>query len=99
MQQSSFYTVYVLYSAAHDKIYIGCTSALIQRFYAHNQKGQDRTARYRPWEVMHTELYLDKSLARKRERALKSGQGRAWVRKEVLSIYAVRVLRPGANQH
>ena len=33
------YTVYGLYSAKFDKIYIGYTNNLIQRFQLHNQLG------------------------------------------------------------
>jgi len=34
------FTVYVLYSPAHDKIYIGYTSNLEQRFLSHNELGK-----------------------------------------------------------
>lgn len=44
------YTVYVLYSAIFDKIYIGYTNNLIQRFQSHNQLGvKDWTKYSRGW--------------------------------------------------
>ena len=73
----SNYVVYILFSTKYAKIYIGFTSNLIQRFYSHNflsKKGY--TARYRPWKVIHVEFFDNKSDALKRERFLKSGQGR-----------------------
>jgi len=46
------YTVYVLYSFSYDKIYIGYTSNLIDRFRSHNKLGKKGwTLRYRPWVV------------------------------------------------
>jgi putative endonuclease len=40
------YTVYVLYSAIFDKIYIGYTNNLIQRFQSHNQLGVKDWTKY-----------------------------------------------------
>jgi len=34
------FTVYVLYSQQHDKIYIGYTSNLQERFRSHNELGK-----------------------------------------------------------
>ncbi len=34
------YTVYALYSAAHQKIYVGYTSNLEQRLLSHNELGK-----------------------------------------------------------
>ena len=75
------FTVYCLYSNAHDKIYIGYTSDLIQRFYSHNflaKKGY--TLKYRPWIVAYTEVFHTKATARTREKQLKSAQGRMFLR-------------------
>ena len=80
------YAVYILYSCDWDKIYIGCTSNLIERFRSHNllsRKGW--TVRYRPWEVIHIEIFDEKLQAMHRERFLKSGQGRHFIKTEILS--------------
>ncbi len=37
--------------------------------------------------VIHAEFFDQKLLALKREKALKSGKGRAWIRKKVLPDY------------
>ncbi len=70
------YTVYVLFSEEHQKIYIGYTSNLIQRFISHQQLGKDWTAKYRPWSVIYCEYFTDKSEARKREIQLKQYRSR-----------------------
>ena len=50
------YTVYVLYSSKFDKIYIGYTSNLIQRFLAHNKLSKKGwSIKFRPWIVVHCE--------------------------------------------
>ena len=62
------YTVYVLLSEEHQKIYIGYTSNLLQRFKSHQTLGKDWTARYRPWSVIYCEYFTDKSDAQKRDK-------------------------------
>ncbi len=84
------YTVYILYSNLHDTIYIGHTSNLINRFLSHNKLGKDWTKRYRPWMVIFCEYFENKADAAKREKELKSGQGRQWIWKcirEQLPVY------------
>ena len=74
------FTVYVLYSRTHNKIYIGYTSDLANRLDSHNiyaKKGY--TVRYRPWEVIYTEHFKLKQQAIKREKQLKSAKGRTFV--------------------
>ena len=78
------FVVYILYSRKYKKRYTGYTSNLIQRFYSHNflsKKGF--TIRYRPWEVVYVEYFNTKEEAKSREKFLKSGQGRAWIKKNV----------------
>jgi putative endonuclease len=42
------YFTYVLYSEAHDKIYVGHTQDVEQRMKSHNETGDGYTKRYRP---------------------------------------------------
>ena len=80
------FTVYVLYSPKYDKIYIGVTSNIQQRMISHNQLGKKGwTIRYRPWQIVHTELFQNKQQALKREKELKSAKGRAFVRTLIAS--------------
>ena len=79
------FTVYVLFSKAFDKIYIGVTSNLEARLIAHNHpnnKGWTRS--YTPWEIVHPEIFEEKSHALNREKQLKSSRGRDFIRKEIL---------------
>lgn len=60
----------------------GYTSNLESRLLSHNQLGtKDWTKRYRPWEIVHTEIYETKSGALKREKELKTGVGREFIQK------------------
>ena len=68
------YTVYVLFSEKHEKIYIGYTSNLLQRFKSHQLLGKDRTARYRPWCVIYCEYFSEKSDAKKKRKSIKATQ-------------------------
>jgi len=74
------FSVYILFSPSHNKIYIGYTSDLERRLLSHNilaPKGY--TVRYRPWVLMHTEVFNTKPEAMKREKELKSGRGRKFI--------------------
>ena len=62
-------------------MYTGFTSDLLQRYYSHNfYSNSDWTRKYRPWVVIHIELFETKSEALKREKELKSGKGRDWIK-------------------
>ena len=74
------FTVYVLYSKSYDKIYIGFTSDLEQRLLSHNELGKKGwTINFRPWKLIHTELFEFKSDAMKREKQLKTATGRNFI--------------------
>ena len=79
--KEQMFTVYVLYSPKYDKIYIGYTSNLVQRLLSHNKLGQKGwTKNFRPWILIHSEEFTTKPEAMKREKQLKSGKGREWIR-------------------
>jgi putative endonuclease len=76
------FTVYILYSEKCSKHYTGYTSDMEARFKSHNECGnKDWTSKYRPWKIIHKEVYSEKSEALKREKWLKSGIGREFVKK------------------
>ena len=84
------YTVYILYSRAYDRIYIGFTSNLIDRFYSHNELSKKGyTKKYRPWEVVYCEWHESKAMAMKREKQLKGGKGREWIREKLKSEWLI----------
>ena len=79
------YTVYIMYSPVYNKIYIGYTSDLGSRMLSHNflsHKGWTR--KFRPWLVIHTEIYPTKAEAMVREKELKGAKGRAWIHQTLL---------------
>ena len=74
------FSVYILFSPSHDKIYIGYTSDLEKRLLSHNHlAAKGYTVRYRPWVLIHTEGFNTKGEAMKREKELKSGRGRKFI--------------------
>ncbi|NCI46891.1 GIY-YIG nuclease family protein [Sediminibacterium soli] len=80
------YQVYILYSPNYDKIYIGCTGNLAERLRSHNELGKKGwTIGFRPWVLVHQETYPGKKEALLREKQLKGGQGRDWIRNEIIS--------------
>ncbi|MBC6368060.1 GIY-YIG nuclease family protein [Algoriphagus sp. AK58] len=79
------FVVYILYSASSGKTYTGMTSDLITRFHFHNFKStKGFTIKYRPWIVAHVEFFESKMEAMLREKELKTGKGRDWVRRIIL---------------
>ena len=74
------FTVYVLYSKSYDKIYIGFTSNLEQRLLSHNELGKKGwTIKFRPWQLIHIEVFQFKQDAMKREKQLKTATGRNFI--------------------
>lgn len=84
-----YFTVYVLFSQKHRKIYVGYTSNLLMRFRSHNELSPNSwTQKYRPWQVIYVEFYESKSEALKREKILKGGKGREWIWNKIEGQYA-----------
>ena len=81
------YSVYVLKNA-HNRLYIGHTGDLNQRLNQHNfgYGGREFTHGKGPWQMIHWEDYPTRTAAMKRERGLKSGRGRAWLKKKFVGI-------------
>ncbi|MFT5724946.1 MAG: putative endonuclease [Bacteroidia bacterium] len=80
-------TVYCLYSKENNKIYIGYTSDLLDRFHSHNELAtKGYTVRYRPWIVAYVEFFDTKKEAINREKQLKSFQGRCYLQKHITEL-------------
>jgi len=72
--------VYALKSLARDYIYVGLTDDVERRVGQHDA-GYERTTRpYRPFELILTESYPSRGDARAREKYLKSGAGKEFLR-------------------
>ena len=75
------YTVYVLYSEKFQKHYTGYSSDFDARLQSHQILGKkDWCIRYRPWKVIYTETFDSKIEAMKKEKWLKSGVGREFIK-------------------
>ncbi|WKZ59392.1 MAG: GIY-YIG nuclease family protein [Cyclobacteriaceae bacterium] len=73
--------VYALKSVSKNYIYVGLTSDLQSRIERHN-RGYERTTKpYAPFRLIHSESFPDRISARRREKFLKSGQGKDYLRK------------------
>ena len=80
------FTVYVLYSPIHTKIYIGFSSDIGKRLFAHNHpsnKGWTRS--FQPWTLIYSEEYETKADATQREKQLKSSKGRSFIKDIITS--------------
>jgi putative endonuclease len=81
IKTEGMFTTYALYSVKFNKHYYGYSSNIEERLLSHNVLGKDWTAKYRPWVIIHTKVFPTKKEAMDYEKWLKSGQGRAFVKK------------------
>ena len=82
MNTKNFY-VYVLRSLKDGRYYIGQTSDLDQRLKRHNTNTGRYTKNKGPFVLIYKEEFISRSEAMRREKFLKSGQGREYL-KEVI---------------
>jgi len=77
------YYTYVLKSKKDQKLYIGFCNDLKQRFKEHNEAKVDATKHRRPLELIYYEACKNKYDAILREKSLKSGFGRAYLKRRI----------------
>ncbi|HRK34041.1 MAG TPA: GIY-YIG nuclease family protein [Candidatus Hydrogenedentes bacterium] len=81
--------VYILRSESNGRTYVGQTADLDRRVAQHNDPNCTLTKHTKnipgPWRLIHSEQYATRSEAMSRERELKSGKGREWIRNTLLS--------------
>jgi len=70
------YCVYVLFSHADEKLYIGYTENLKQRLSAHFHGKSPATAPRRPFTLLYCEYHLAKKDAARREMYFKTSAGK-----------------------
>ena len=76
--------VYVLYSKKHNRKYTGMTIDIEKRLKEHNARQNKSTKAYVPWEVIFKEGFKTRLEARAREKYLKSGVGREFIKSLLL---------------
>ncbi|MCA9350998.1 GIY-YIG nuclease family protein [Candidatus Saccharibacteria bacterium] len=80
------YYVYVLQSKKDGQLYTGYTNDLKRRFEEHNTGKSFHTNKHRPYDIIYYEASINKEDAMARERYLKSGMGKRYI-KNRLKLY------------
>ena len=75
--------VYVLRSKYDDGFYIGYSANLRKRVEQHSKGKSLATSFRRPWKLIYYEAYLEQNDALGRERYLKSGAGRRFLKSQL----------------
>jgi putative endonuclease len=75
--------VYVLRSTSDDGLYIGYSANLRKRFQQHARGDSFATSYRGPWKLIYYEAYLNQADALERERYLKSGAGRRFLKAQL----------------
>jgi putative endonuclease len=88
--------VYVLRSATDDGFYIGYSANLRKRFEQHVQGDSFATSHRRPWKLIYYEAYLEQADAIGRERYLKSGSGRRFLKAQLANHLKKNPITPTA---
>jgi len=73
-------TVYAILSEANGDIYVGMAKDADKRLKEHNAGKSKYTKGLKPWRTIYRELQPDWETARKREKYLKSGVGKEFLR-------------------
>jgi len=73
------YFLYILKSDSSDKFYTGISNNPQNRLYYHNSIETGFTARYRPWKVVFTKEFPDKTSAHSAELKVKSWKSKIMI--------------------
>ena len=84
--------VYILESKSDGNLYIGCTNDLQRRITLHNSKKVESTKHRTPFTLIHYEAYLSEKDAFERERYLKTGWGKQFIKKNLENYFLTKNL-------
>jgi len=87
------YYVYVLLSKKDYRWYTGYSADLKKRFAEHNNGENESTRKRRPFELIYYEASSDEKDAKAREKFLKTGMGKRYIRNRVKNAF----LNPASN--
>ena len=92
------YYTYILRSKTHpEQTYVGSTEDLKRRLSEHNSGKSPHTSKYLPWDISIYVAFSQRILAEQFERYLKSGSGRAFAQKRLLSIQSYSSTKSGRS--
>jgi putative endonuclease len=74
------YYVYAINSLSRTYIYVGISDNVARRVSQHNSGSNKTTRAYRPFELIYSESYPTRAQARLREKYLKSGVGKEFLK-------------------
>ncbi len=80
------YYVYALKSEKDDHLYIGMSSHPEKRLEEHNRGMVTSTRARKPFRLIYIEKLPSRIEARKREKQLKSGSGREFIKRNIFSL-------------
>ena len=87
---SKFHYVYILRSRKNNQWYTGCTSDLRKRFKEHNEGRTGSWTKGRvPFKLIYYEAYLHLGDARAREKQIKSGPGKRYMRERLKRFLSI----------
>ncbi|MBS1541864.1 MAG: GIY-YIG nuclease family protein [Bacteroidetes bacterium] len=72
--------VYAILSQSDQRIYVGMTANIDKRLSQHNAGKTRSTKAYRPWRLIYSESLPSRPEARLREKYLKSGAGKEFLK-------------------
>jgi len=80
----NYHYVYTLESLSKpDELYTGQTQDLKQRLREHNSSSVSHTSKFPPWQIRSATAFKSKERALALERYLKSGSGRAFLKRHL----------------
>lgn len=86
---AKFHYVYVLRSVSTGNFYTGCTSDLRARFNLHQSNQVTSTKNRGPFELLYYEAGINMSDAYQREKYLKTGMGKRYLKNRLKRALAV----------
>ncbi len=78
--QIEIYSVYVIQSQIDKRLYVGISKQVNKRIVEYNQGYVFSTKGYRPWKLVYQEEIGKRDKARIREKYLKSGSGKEFLK-------------------
>ena len=81
LNYEKMFHVYAIRSKVKNYIYVGFTQDLEKRINQHNAGYNKSTKPYRPFELIFTESFSTRTEARSKEKYLKSGVGKEFLKR------------------